>query len=94
MFFLSNECVTLLGWFWYQCHHIPQEVKLLSFCGSSEISQQFADLDYLEMDNAGIVAAMLDCVRQFVEQGALPSPLIQYIPPIYRSGETIRKEMP
>ncbi|MBQ6473858.1 MAG: GntR family transcriptional regulator [Victivallales bacterium] len=92
VFFLSNECVPLLGWFWYQYHRIPQEVKLLAFRGSAGLDPQFVDMDYLEMDYAGTVAAMLDVARRFAEQGVLPSLGKQYIPPIYCSGGTVHKE--
>ena len=93
VFFLSNECVDILAWFWYQFHRIPQEVKLLAFRGDAKNSREIAYLDYLEMDYAGVVASMLDYARCFTEQGK-PSPaMIQYIPPIYCPGEDNQKRV-
>ena len=94
VFFLSNESVDILAWFWYQFHRIPQEVKLLAFRGDAKNSREIAYLDYLEMDYAGVVASMLDYARCFTEHGQ-PSPaIIQYIPPIYCPGEDNQKRVP
>ena len=91
VFFLSDECLSILGWYWYDAHHIPDEVKLIAFQGASEPRTQFADMDFLMMDFVSVAAAMMSVVRQFSEKGTLPPPVHQLIPPIYSEGETIRK---
>ena len=92
VFFLSNECLSILGWYWYDAHRIPDEVKLITFQGTSEPRGQFADIDYLTMDCVSVAAAMMSVVRHFSDKGTLPPPIHQFIPPVYCEGETIRKK--
>ena len=87
MFYLSDEAMPMLNWFWFRTGKVPDEVRITAFRGSGSTINRNPDIDFLDMDHAAVISAML-CMMEHVEKTrTAPQPCEQRIAPVLSSGQ-------
>ena len=87
VFYLSDECMPMLNWFWYHSRSGSGEVRISAFRGSGNPITREHRVDFLDMDNDAMISAMLCMIEHFEKTGNFPPRCEQRIPPVLSSHQ-------
>ncbi|MBQ6598921.1 MAG: GntR family transcriptional regulator [Lentisphaeria bacterium] len=82
VFYLSDEAMPMLNWFWFRTGKIPDEVRITAFRGSGSTINRNPDIDFLDMDHAAVISAMICMMEHFEKTRTAPLPCERRIAPV------------
>ena len=82
VFYLSDECMGMLNWYWSHSRQKTGEVRLSAFRGSGNPITRDSQVSFLDMDYDAVISAMLCMIEHFEKTGKFPPRCEQRIAPV------------
>ena len=82
VFYLSDECMPMLNWYWFHSRKDVGEVRLSAFRGSGNPITRDSRVCFLDMDCDAVISAMLCMIELFEKTGKFPPRCEQRIAPV------------
>ncbi|MBO4648054.1 MAG: GntR family transcriptional regulator [Lentisphaeria bacterium] len=85
VFYLSDECMPMLNWYWSRSRQNAGKVRLSAFRGSGNPITRDSQVCFLDMDYDAVISAMLCMIEHFEKTGKFPPRCEQRIAPVLSS---------
>ncbi len=82
VFYLSDESMSMLNWYWYHSRSDSSEVRISAFRGSGNPITRDYRVDFLDMDHDAMISAILCMIEHFEKTGHFPPRCEQRIAPV------------